>query len=286
MAKGKINVAVENIFPLIKKFLYSDHEIFLRELISNATDATLKLKHLSNIGELKDDYGNPIIEVKIDKKNKSLHIIDQGIGMTGDEIKKYINEVAFSGAEEFLEKYKDSAKDSGIIGHFGLGFYSAFMVSDSVEIISKSHKKESAVHWKCDGSPEYSLTKSNKTDRGTEIILNISKDSKSFLEENTIRNLLKKYNRFMPIPIKFGQKEITKKVGKGKNEKEIKEKVDDIINITEPAWTKKPKDLVDEDYNKFYKDLYPMNFEDPLFNIHLNVDYPFTLTGILYFLEK
>ena len=283
MAKGKINVAVENIFPLIKKFLYSDHEIFLRELISNATDATLKLKHLSNIGELKDDYGNPIIEVKIDKKNKSLHIIDQGIGMTGDEIKKYINEVAFSGAEEFLEKYKDSAKDSGIIGHFGLGFYSAFMVSDSVEIISKSHKKESAAHWKCDGSPEYSLTKSNKTDRGTEIILNISKDSKSFLEENTIRNLLKKYNRFMPIPIKFGQKEITKKVGKGKNEKEIKEKVDDIINITEPAWTKKPKDLVDEDYNKFYKDLYPMNFEDPLFNIHLNVDYPFTLTGILYF---
>ena len=283
MAKGKINVAVENIFPLIKKFLYSDHEIFLRELISNATDATLKLKHLSNIGELKDDYGNPIIEVKIDKKNKSLHIIDQGIGMTGDEIKKYINEVAFSGAEEFLEKYKDSAKDSGIIGHFGLGFYSAFMVSDSVEIISKSHKKESAVHWKCDGSPEYSLTKSNKTDRGTEIILNISKDSKSFLEENTIRNLLKKYNRFMPIPIKFGQKEITKKVGKGKNEKEIKEKVDDIINITESAWTKKPKDLVDEDYNKFYKDLYPMNFEDPLFNIHLNVDYPFTLTGILYF---
>ena len=283
MAKGKINVAVENIFPLIKKFLYSDHEIFLRELISNATDATLKLKHLSNIGELKVDYGNPIIEVKIDKKNKSLHIIDQGIGMTGDEIKKYINEVAFSGAEEFLEKYKDSAKDSGIIGHFGLGFYSAFMVSDSVEIISKSHKKESAVHWKCDGSPEYSLTKSNKTDRGTEIVLNISKDSKSFLEENTIRNLLKKYNRFMPIPIKFGQKEITKKVGKGKNEKEIKEKVDDIINITEPAWTKKPKDLVDQDYNKFYKDLYPMNFEDPLFNIHLNVDYPFTLTGILYF---
>ena len=283
MAKGKINVSVENIFPLIKKFLYSDQEIFLRELISNATDATLKLKHLSNIGEFKDDYGEPIIEVKIDKKNKRLHIIDQGIGMTGDEIKKYINEVAFSGAEEFLEKYKDSAKDSGIIGHFGLGFYSAFMVSDSVEIISKSHKNESAVHWKCDGSPEYSLTKSNKTDRGTEIVLNISKDSKSFLEENTIRNLLKKYNRFMPIPIKFGQKEITKKVGKGKNEKEIKEKVDDIINITEPAWTKKPKDLVDEDYNKFYKDLYPMNFEDPLFNIHLNVDYPFTLTGILYF---
>ena len=283
MAKGKINVSVENIFPLIKKFLYSDHEIFLRELISNATDATLKLKHLSNIGEFKDDYGDPIIEVKIDKKNKRLHIIDQGIGMTGDEIKKYINEVAFSGAEEFLEKYKDSAKDSGIIGHFGLGFYSAFMVSDSVEIISKSHKKDPAVHWKCDGSPEYSLTNAKKTDRGTEIILNISKDSKSFLEENTIRELLKKYNRFMPVPIKFGQKEISKKVGEGKDEKEIKETVDDIINITEPAWTKKPKDLKDEDYNKFYKDLYPMNFEDPLFNIHLNVDYPFTLTGILFF---
>ena len=283
MAKGKINVSVENIFPLIKKFLYSDHEIFLRELISNATDATLKLKHLSNIGEFKDDYGEPIIEVKIDKKNKRLHIIDQGIGMTGDEIKKYINEVAFSGAEEFLEKYKDSAKDSGIIGHFGLGFYSAFMVSDSVEIISKSHKKDPAVHWKCDGSPEYSLTNAKKTDRGTEIILNISKDSKSFLEENTIRELLKKYNRFMPVPIKFGQKEISKKVGEGKDEKEIKETVDDIINITEPAWTKKPKDLKDEDYNKFYKDLYPMNFEDPLFNIHLNVDYPFTLTGILFF---
>ena len=283
MAKGKINVSVENIFPLIKKFLYSDHEIFLRELISNATDATLKLKHLSNIGEFKDDYGEPIIEVKIDKKNKRLHIIDQGIGMTGDEIKKYINEVAFSGAEEFLEKYKDSAKDSGIIGHFGLGFYSAFMVSDSVEIISKSHKKDPAVHWKCDGSPEYSLTNAKKTDRGTEIILNISKDSKSFLEKNTIRELLKKYNRFMPVPIKFGQKEISKKVGDGKDEKEIKETVDDIINITEPAWTKKPKDLKDEDYNKFYKDLYPMNFEDPLFNIHLNVDYPFTLTGILFF---
>ena len=283
MAKGKINVSVENIFPLIKKFLYSDHEIFLRELISNATDATLKLKHLSNIGEFKDDYGNPIIEVKIDKKNKRLHIIDQGIGMTGDEIKRYINEVAFSGAEEFLEKYKDSAKDSGIIGHFGLGFYSAFMVSDSVEIISKSHKKDPAVHWKCDGSPEYSLTNAKKTDRGTEIILNISKDSKSFLEENTIRELLKKYNRFMPVPIKFGKKEISKKVGEGKDEKEIKETVDDIINITEPAWTKKPKDLKDEDYKKFYKDLYPMNFEDPLFNIHLNVDYPFTLTGILFF---
>ena len=284
MSKGKINVSVENIFPLIKKFLYSDQEIFLRELISNATDATLKLKHMSNIGEYKEDYGEPIIEVRIDKKKSKLHIIDQGIGMTESEVKKYINEVAFSGAEEFIEKYKDSAKDSGIIGHFGLGFYSAFMVSDSVEIISKSYKKNSsAVHWSCDGSPEFNLVKSDKKNRGTEIILNISKDSKSFLEENTIGDLLKKYNRFMPIPIKFGTKEVSKKEGEGKKEKEIKETVDNIINITEPAWTKNPKDLKEEDYKTFYKDLYPMNFEDPLFNIHLNVDYPFNLTGILYF---
>ena len=284
MSKGKINVSVENIFPLIKKFLYSDQEIFLRELISNATDATLKLKHMSNIGEYKEDYGEPIIEVRIDKKKSKLHIIDQGIGMTESEVKKYINEVAFSGAEEFIEKYKDSAKDSGIIGHFGLGFYSAFMVSDSVEIISKSYKKSSpAIHWSCDGSPEFNLVKSDKKNRGTEIILNISKDSKSFLEDNTIRDLLKKYNRFMPIPIKFGTKEVSKKEGEGKKEKEIKETVDNIINITEPAWTKNPKDLKEEDYKTFYKDLYPMNFEDPLFNIHLNVDYPFNLTGILYF---
>ena len=283
MSKGKINVSVENIFPLIKKFLYSDQEIFLRELISNATDATLKLKHMSNIGEFKQDFGNPIIEVKIDKKNSKIHIIDQGVGMTENEVKKYINEVAFSGAEEFIEKYKDTAKDSGIIGHFGLGFYSAFMVSDSVEIITKSFKKSPAVHWSCDGSPEFNLVKSDKKDRGTEIILNISKDSKSFLEENTISDLLKKYNRFMPIPIKFGTKEVSRKTGKGKDEKEVKETVDNIINITEPAWTKKPKDLKDEDYKTFYRDLYPMNFEDPLFNIHLNVDYPFNLTGILYF---
>jgi len=284
MSKGKINVSVENIFPLIKKFLYSDQEIFLRELISNATDATLKLKHMSNIGEYKEDYGEPIIEVKIDKKKSKVHIIDQGIGMTEGEVKKYINEVAFSGAEEFIEKYKDSAKDSGIIGHFGLGFYSAFMVSDSVEIISKSYKKSSpAIHWSCDGSPEFNLVKSDKKNRGTEIILNISKDSKSFLEDNTIGDLLKKYNRFMPIPIKFGTKEVSKKEGEGKKEKEIKETVDNIINITEPAWTKNPKDLKEEDYKTFYKDLYPMNFEDPLFNIHLNVDYPFNLTGILYF---
>ena len=284
MAKGKINVSVENIFPLIKKFLYSDQEIFLRELISNATDATLKLKHLSNIGEFKEGFGNPIIEVKIDKKNSKIHIIDQGVGMTETEVKKYINEVAFSGAEEFIEKYKDTAKDSGIIGHFGLGFYSAFMVSDSVEIITKSYKKSSpAVHWSCDGSPEFSLSKSDKKTSGTEIILNISKDSKSFLEDSTIGALLKKYNRFMPIPIKFGTKEITSNVGDGDKAKEVKEKIDNIINITEPAWTKKPKDLKEGDYKSFYKDLYPMNFEDPLFNIHLNVDYPFNLTGILYF---
>ena len=283
MSKGKINVSVENIFPLIKKFLYSDQEIFLRELISNATDATTKLKHLSNIGEAKIDIENPIIEVKVDKKNKKLHITDQGVGMTQDEVKKYINEVAFSGAEEFLEKYKDSAKDSGIIGHFGLGFYSAFMVSDKVEIITKSYKDESAVHWSCDGSPEFTLKKHDKKERGTEIILSISKDSKDYLEESKIRDLLKKYNRFMPVPIKFGTKEIVKDTGSDDDKKEEKEIVDDIINITEPAWTKQPKDLDEQNYKDFYKELYPMNFEDPLFNIHLNVDYPFNLTGILYF---
>ena len=283
MSKGKINVSVENIFPLIKKFLYSDQEIFLRELISNATDATIKLKHLSNIGETKLKINNPIIEVKVDKKNKKIHIIDQGVGMTENEVKKYINEVAFSGAEEFLEKYKDSAKESGIIGHFGLGFYSAFMVSEKVEIITKSYKNDSAVHWSCDGSPEFILKKHNKKQIGTEVILSISNDSKDYLDENKIRDLLKKYNRFMPVPIKFGTKELVKNTGDEKNKKEIKEIVDDIINITDPAWTKQPKDLDDQNYKDFYRDLYPMNFEEPLFNIHLNVDYPFNLTGILYF---
>ena len=283
MAKGKINVSVENIFPLIKKFLYSDHEIFLRELISNATDATLKLKHLSSIGENKVEIGNPQIEIKVDKKGKKIHITDQGIGMTSDEVKKYINQVAFSGAEEFLEKYKDTAKDSGIIGHFGLGFYSAFMVSDKVEIITKSYKNDPAAHWTCDGSPEYTLKKCDKEDRGTEIILHISKDSKEFLEETRIRTLLTKYNKFMPVPIKFGTKEISKKVGEGKEEKEVKETVDDIVNNPNPAWTKTPSDLKDQDYKEFYRELYPMQFEEPLFNIHLNVDYPFNLTGILYF---
>jgi len=275
MTSGKINVTVENIFPLIKKFLYSDHEIFLRELISNATDATLKLKHLTSIGEASVEYGNPKIEVKIDKEKKTLHITDQGIGMTGEEVEKYINQVAFSGAEEFLEKYKDSAKDSGIIGHFGLGFYSAFMVANKVEIITKSYKDEPAVHWTCDGSPEFTLEPAHKSDRGTEIILHIADDSTEFLEDYKISELLTKYNKFMPVPIKFG----TKKEKEGENEIEV----DNIVNNPNPAWTKKPSDLNNDDYKKFYRELYPMQFEDPLFHIHLNVDHPFNLTGILYF---
>ena len=283
MSSGKINVAVENIFPLIKKFLYSDHEIFLRELVSNATDATLKLKHLSNIGEANVEYGNPQIEIKVDKDNRTLHVIDQGLGMTAEEVNKYINEVAFSGAEEFINQYKDSAKDSGIIGHFGLGFYSAFMVSEKVEIITKSHKDAPAAHWACDGSPEYTLLEHDKTVRGTEIILHIDSDSDEFLEEARIRELLSKYNKFMPIPIKFGTKEQRHEEGEGDDKKEIKEIVDDIINNPTPAWTKKPSDLKDEDYKSFYRELYPMQFEEPLFHIHLNVDYPFALTGILYF---
>ncbi|MDC0635376.1 molecular chaperone HtpG [Flavobacteriaceae bacterium] len=293
MSKGTINVSVENIFPLIKKFLYSDHEIFLRELISNATDATLKLKHLTNIGEAKVEYGTPKIEVKIDKESKKLHLIDQGIGMTADEVQKYINEVAFSGAEEFLDKYKDKVEDAGIIGHFGLGFYSAFMVAEKVEIITKSYKNEPAAHWLCDGSPEYSLEKSDKKERGTEIILHIAEDSTEFLEEKRITELLNKYNKFMPIPIKFGTKEIndpehkpkttTDKDGKETNEPHRQITVDNIINNPSPAWTKTPSDLKDEDYKGFYRELYPMQFEEPLFNIHLNVDYPFNLTGILYF---
>ncbi|MCL4152963.1 UNVERIFIED_CONTAM: hypothetical protein GTU68_051615 [Idotea baltica] len=277
MTKGNINVSVENIFPLIKKFLYSDHEIFLRELVSNATDATLKLKHLTNVGDAKVEYGNPQIEVKIDKKGKKLHIIDQGLGMTAEEVEKYINQVAFSGAEEFLDKYKDSAKDSGIIGHFGLGFYSAFMVAEKVEIITKSYKDEPAAHWTCDGSPEFSLEASDKKERGSEIILHIADDSTEFLEESRIRELLMKYNKFMPIPIKFGTKEINDPDFTPKTTK------DNIINNPNPAWTKQPADLKDEDYGSFYRELYPMQFEEPLFNIHLNVDYPFNLTGILYF---
>ena len=286
MSTGTINVSVENIFPLIKKFLYSDHEIFLRELVSNATDATLKLKHLTNIGEAKIEYGNPFIEIKIDKEGKKLHIIDQGVGMTKDEVEKYINQIAFSGAEEFIEKYKDKkGEDAGIIGHFGLGFYSAFMVADNVEIITKSYMDEPAAHWSCDGSPNYTLVEGTKTDRGTEIILHISEEEVAFLEEAKITELLTKYNKFMPIPIKFGMK--TETLPKPEDAKEEDaaptKEVDNIINNPSPAWTKQPSELKDEDYSGFYRELYPMQFEEPLFNIHLNVDYPFNLTGILYF---
>jgi molecular chaperone HtpG len=285
MTTGKINVSVENIFPLIKKFLYSDHEIFLRELISNGTDATLKLKHLTSIGEATVDYGNPIIEVKIDKEGKKLHIIDQGLGMTADEVEKYINQVAFSGAEEFLEKYKDSAKDSGIIGHFGLGFYSAFMVASKVEILTKSYKDEPAAHWVCDGSPEFTLEPADKTTRGTEIILHIAEDSLDFLEDSKISGLLNKYNKFMPIPIKFGTRTETLPKPEDAPEDYVNEtvEIDNIINNPNPAWTKQPTELTEEEYKSFYRELYPMQFEDPLFNIQLNVDYPFNLTGILYF---
>jgi len=285
MATGKLNVSVDNIFPLIKKFLYSDHEIFLRELISNATDATLKLKHLTNLGEAKVEYGNPQIEVKINEEDKTLHIIDQGIGMTQEEVEKYINEVAFSGANEFLEKYKEDAEDSGIIGHFGLGFYSAFMVADKVEILSKSYKDEPAAHWTCKGTVEFTLTEGDKKEHGTEIILHINEENEEFLKEARIRELLTKYNKFMPIPIKFGTKEKTlPKAEDAPEDEEAKTVVvDDIINNPNPAWTKQPTELEDEDYKEFYRELYPTQFEDPLFHIHLNVDYPFHLTGILYF---
>ncbi|MVO07628.1 molecular chaperone HtpG [Flavobacterium sp. TP390] len=285
MSSGKINVSVENIFPLIKKFLYSDHEIFLRELISNATDATLKLKHLTSIGEAKVEYGNPKIEVKIDKEGKKLHIIDQGLGMTLEEVEKYINQIAFSGAEEFLEKYKDTAKDSGVIGHFGLGFYSAFMVASKVEIITKSYKDEPAAHWSCDGSPEFTLVPTDKKERGTEIILHIAEDSLEFLEEGKIKGLLTKYNKFMPIPIVFGTKQeaLPKPEDAPEDYKTEYKEVENIINNPNPAWTKQPSDLKDEDYKSFYRELYPMQFDEPLFHIHLNVDYPFNLTGILYF---
>lgn len=285
MSKGNINVSVENIFPLIKKFLYSDHEIFLRELISNATDATTKLKHLISIGEAKVELGDPKIEISIDKDAKTLTIKDQGLGMTGEEVEKYINQIAFSGAEEFLEKYKDDKNETGVIGHFGLGFYSAFMVADKVEIITKSFKDEKAAHWTCDGSPEYTLVDHDKEDRGTEIILHIAEDSTEFLEDQKISGLLTKYNRFNQIPIKFGTKEETLPLAEDAAEDATPEKVtvDNIINNTNPAWTKKPADLEDEDYKSFYRELYPMQFEESLFHIHLNVDYPFNLTGILYF---
>ncbi|MFZ3273506.1 MAG: molecular chaperone HtpG [Lutibacter sp.] len=286
MAKGSIKVTAENIFPVIKKFLYSDHEIFLRELISNATDATLKLKHLSTLGEIIGDIGNPMIEIKVDKEKKEIRIIDQGVGMTGDEVKKYINQIAFSGAEEFVEKYKDKVEDTGIIGHFGLGFYSSFMVAEKVEIFTKSFQEDAkAVRWECDGSPQYTLEEVEKAERGTEIVLHIADDSTEFLVENRIMQLLNKYSKFMPIPIKFGTREETLPLPEGAPEDAKPEKitVDNIVNNPNPAWTKNPADLTEKDYADFYRELYPMQFEEPLFNIHLNVDYPFNLTGILYF---
>lgn len=281
--KGNINVQTENIFPVIKKFLYSDHEIFLRELVSNATDATQKLKALVSMGQANVELGDLTINIKID--GNKLIISDRGIGMSQEEVEKYINQIAFSGAEDFLEKYKNVSEN--LIGHFGLGFYSAFMVADKVEIRTKSYTDAPAVEWMCDGSPEYTMKEIDKTDRGTDIILHIADDSKEFLEENRILDLLKKYCRFMPVAICFGEESYwvdseTKKDKDGKPEREEKKRPR-IINDTNPAWKKKPADLTDEDYRKFYHELYPMNFEDPLFQIHLNVDYPFNLTGILYF---
>jgi molecular chaperone HtpG len=286
--KGTINVQAENIFPIIKKFLYSDHEIFLRELVSNAVDATSKLKALSRMGEGPTDLGDITIEIKLDEKKKTLHIIDKGIGMTQEEVEKYLNQVAFSGASEFLEKYEGKVDDAGIIGHFGLGFYSAFMVSKKVEVITKSWKDESAVKWVCDGSPEFTVTKSKKTERGTEIILHIDEESIEFTEEARISRILEKYCKFLPVAIKFGTKDeyeddpSGEKDDKG-NVKQIKKEVDNIINNPNPLWKKQPTELSAEDYSAFYKELYPMTFEKPLFNIHINVDYPFNLTGVLYF---
>ncbi len=289
--QGNLNVQTENIFPVIKKFLYSDHEIFLRELISNAVDATQKLKALASRGDFKGDMGDLTIQVSIDKKK--LVISDRGIGMTADEIDKYINQIAFSGANDFLDKYKDVQEN--LIGHFGLGFYSAFMVADKVEIDTKSYTDAPAMHWSCDGSPQFEMKESKRKERGTDIILHIADDCKEFLEEHRILELLKKYCRFMPVAIRFGEESTwvdsdtefdevdDGKGGKTKRPKRVEKKQPRIINDTEPAWRKKPADLTDDDYKKFYHELYPMNFEDPLFQIHLNVDYPFNLTGILYF---
>lgn len=292
MQKGKINVQTENIFPIIKKFLYSDHEIFLRELVSNAVDATQKLKTLSSLGDFKGELGDLTIKVEVDEKNKTLKIIDRGIGMSADEVEKYINQIALSGAEEFLKKYKGKSEDeqNALIGHFGLGFYSSFMVSDKVEIYSKTFKKgpgSKAVRWECDGSPEYMLEENSKSDRGTEIVLHIAQDSLEFLEEYRILGLLKKYSKFLPVPIQFGTEKYPEKVEGEKdengNDKFIDVEKPRIINNSEPLWKKTPRDVTEEEYTNFYHEIYPMNFEDPLFNIHLNVDYPFNLTGILYF---
>ena len=276
MSKGNIGVTSDNIFPVIKKFLYSDHEIFLRELISNAVDATQKLKTLSSVGEVKGDLGDLRVRVSIDKNKKTLTVSDHGIGMTAEEVDKYINQIAFSGAEEFVNKYKD--KTEAIIGHFGLGFYSAFMVSKKVEIFSLSYQEDAkAVHWSCEGDPEYTMEETIKAERGTDIVLHIDDEFSQYLEDATIEGLLKKYCKFLPVEIAFGKKK------EWKDGKEVELDEENIINDVNPAWTRKPSELKDEDYDKFYHELYPMQFEEPLFHIHLNVDYPFNLTGILYF---
>jgi len=283
--KGTISIHTENIFPIIKKFLYSDHEIFLRELVSNAVDATQKLKKLASLGEFTGELGDLKIEVSFDKKNKTITVSDKGLGMTGDEVKKYINQIAFSGAAEFVEKFKDKADAKDIIGKFGLGFYSAFMVSDKVELISKSFKEGTqAARWECDGSTEFELTDDKKEQRGTDVILHINKDSEEFLDEYRIKGILEKYCKFLPVEIKFGTKEERIEDGVDKDNKPNYKTVtsDRIINNTAPIWAKAPSELKDEDYLKFYKELYPFT-EDPLFWIHLNVDYPFSLTGVLYF---
>mgnify|MGYP000954753435 FL=1 len=274
--KGKIGVTTDNIFPIIKKFLYSDQEIFLREIVSNAVDATQKIKTLSDRGEFKGDLGDTTVRVTLDKKKKTLTISDRGIGMTSEEVDKYINQIALSSANEFLDKYKDDS--NAIIGHFGLGFYSSFMVSKKVEIVSKSYKEESAVKWSCDGTPEFTMEKAEKNERGTDIILYIDDEYKEYLEKERIESLLKKYCKFLPVPIAFGKKQ------EWKDGKQIDLEEDNIINDTNPLWRQMPSGLKDEDYTKFYHDLYPMSFNDePMFWIHLNVDYPFNLTGILYF---
>ena len=281
MQKGSINVQTENIFPVIKKFLYSDNEIFLRELVSNAVDATHKLQALVSLGKADVELGDLTIEIKLDTKKKQLTISDKGIGMTAEEVERYINSIAFSGANEFLEKYK-GVDAASLIGHFGLGFYSAFMVADTVEILTKSYQKEApAVRWKCDGSTEFTLKEDIKESRGTDIILHISEDAKEFLDEMRILNILKKYCKFLPVPIRFGNEKKWEKAEGEEKEKEIE--VPRIINNTKPIWKSSPTELKDEDYENFYRDLYPYSFEQPLFNIHINVDYPFNLTGILYF---
>ncbi|MBO4282971.1 MAG: molecular chaperone HtpG [Bacteroidales bacterium] len=278
--KGTIGVQTENIFPVIKKFLYSDNEIFLRELVSNAVDATLKLETLSSMGKIQGELGDTTIEVKLLEKKKQLVISDKGIGMTAEEVERYINNIAFSGASEFLDKYKevDAAK---LIGHFGLGFYSAFMVADRVEILTKSYQDAPAVHWECDGNTEFILEEGKKEERGTDIILHISDDAKEFLDEVRILNLLKKYGKFLPVPVRFGNEKKWEKPEGEEKEKEIE--VPRIINNTKPLWKRNPSELKEEDYEKFYRELYPYSFDQPLFHIHINIEYPFQLTGILYF---